>query len=83
MGEVFNLGGGSEISLIKAIQLAEKITGRKAQLKRFDRQKGDVRRTRARLDQARDKLGYAPKIGLEQGLTEEWDWIRATDIKPA
>jgi nucleoside-diphosphate-sugar epimerase len=83
MGEVLNLGGGSEISLIKAIQLAEKITGRKAQLKRFDRQKGDVRRTRARLVQARDKLGYAPKIGLEQGLTEEWDWIRATDIKPA
>ena len=35
------------------------------------------------VNQARDKLGYAPKIGLEQGLTEEWDWIRATDIKPA
>ena len=79
MGEVFNLGGGSEISLLKAIQLAERITGRKTQLKRFDRQKGDVRRTRARLDQARDKLGYAPKIDLEQGLTEEWNWIRATE----
>jgi nucleoside-diphosphate-sugar epimerase len=78
-GEIFNLGGGSEISLINAIHLAERITGRKAKLQRFDRQMGDVRRTRARLDQAHDKLGYVPKIDLEQGLTEEWNWIRTTD----
>ena len=78
-GEIFNLGGGSEISLKNAIHLAERITGRKAKLKRFDRQKGDVRRTRARLDHAHDKLGYAPKIDLERGLTEEWNWIRATE----
>jgi nucleoside-diphosphate-sugar epimerase len=38
-----------------------------------------VRRTRARLDQAHDKLGYVPKIDLEQGLIEEWNWIRATE----
>ena len=78
-GEVFNLGGGSQISVLKAIELAERITGRKARLKRFDRQKGDVRHTRALLDEARDKLGYAPKIGLKEGLTEEWNWIRATE----
>ena len=78
-GEIFNLGGGSEIRLINAIHLAERITGRKAKLQRFDRQMGDVRRTRARLDQAHDKLGYVPKIDLEQGLTEEWNWIRATE----
>ena len=78
-GEIFNLGGGSEISLINAIHLAERITGRKAKLQRFDRQMGDVRRTRARLDQAHDKLGYVPKIDLEQGLTEEWNWIRTTE----
>ena len=77
MGEVFNLGGGTQISLLDAIGLAETVTGRRAKLKRYDRQKGDVRHTRARLDQARDKLGYAPKIGLEQGLSEEWNWIRS------
>ena len=78
-GEVFNLGGGSQISVLKAIELAERITGRKARLKRFDRQKGDVRHTRALLDHARDKLGYVPKIGLEEGLAQEWNWIRATE----
>jgi len=74
-GEVFNLGGGSEISVLGAITIIERIAGRKAKLKRFDRQKGDVRHTRARLDEARRKLGYAPKFGLEAGLAAEWEWI--------
>lgn len=77
-GEVFNLGGGSEVSLLNAIALAERISGRKAKLKPCDRQKGDVRHTSARLDQAKMKLGYSPKIGLEQGLASQWDWICAT-----
>jgi nucleoside-diphosphate-sugar epimerase len=74
-GEVFNLGGGSEVSLLHAIATAERIAGRKTQLKRLDRQKGDVRHTSARLDQAKNSLGYSPKVGLEQGLAEEWQWI--------
>jgi nucleoside-diphosphate-sugar epimerase len=77
-GEVFNLGGGSEVSVLNAIALVEKISGRKANLKQFDRQKGDVRHTQARLERAKSKLGYAPRVGLEQGLTEQWDWICAT-----
>jgi nucleoside-diphosphate-sugar epimerase len=74
-GEVFNLGGGSEVSLNQAISIAETIAGRKAKLRHLDRQKGDVRHTSARLDEARSKLGYAPRVGLEQGLTEEWNWF--------
>ena len=74
-GEVFNLGGGSQVSLLHAIALAEKVAGRTAKLKRFDRQKGDVRHTSARLDLARSKLGYAPKVDLEAGLAAEWQWI--------
>jgi UDP-glucose 4-epimerase len=74
-GEVFNLGGGSQVSLNHAIELAQKIAGRKVRLRRFDRQKGDVRHTSARLDEAKNKLGYAPKVPLEQGLREEWQWL--------
>jgi nucleoside-diphosphate-sugar epimerase len=77
IGDVFNLGGGGEIALLKAIEMVEKISGRKAKLKRFDRQKGDVRRTRASLDLASKKLGYRPSILLEEGLTRQWEWISA------
>jgi len=76
-GEVFNLGGGSQVSLLSAIDLAETIAGNKAKLKRFDRQRGDVRHTRARLDLAREKLDYRPQVGLADGLRQQWQWIRS------
>ena len=74
-GEVFNLGGGSQVSLLSAIALAEQIAGRKANLQRFDRQRGDVRHTSARLDLARAKLDYHPRVNLADGLEREWQWI--------
>jgi UDP-glucose 4-epimerase len=74
-GEVYNLGGGSEVSVLDAIAIVETIAGRKAKLTRFDRQRGDVRHTRALLDQSRAKLNYSPKVGLRDGLTAEWEWI--------
>ena len=75
-GEVFNLGGGTETSLLGAITMIEKITGLKGKLKRFDRQKGDVRHTHASIEAAKAKLGYAPLVRLEEGLAREWDWIQ-------
>ena len=74
-GDVFNLGGGSEISLRRAMDMVEGIAGRKVQLRRMDRQRGDVRHTQARLEEARSKLGYAPRVGLEEGLARQWEWI--------
>ena len=76
-GDVFNLGGGGEITLLNAIKLVEKVSGRNAKLKRFDRQRGDVRRTRASLEQAKKKLGYKPLVSLEEGLSRQWEWIAA------
>jgi nucleoside-diphosphate-sugar epimerase len=76
-GEVFNLGGGAETSLLNAIALIERIAGRKARLRRFDRQKGDVRHTRASVEAAKAKLDYEPRVGLEMGLARQWDWIKS------
>lgn len=81
VGEVFNLGGGSEVSLLNAIALAEAIAGRKANLKRHDRQRGDVRHTSASIEAARRKLGYAPKVDLREGLTRQWEWVQTLGYK--
>jgi nucleoside-diphosphate-sugar epimerase len=78
-GEVFNLGGGTESSVVNAIHIVEKISGLKAKLKTFERQKGDVRHTRARLDSAAKKLRYSPKVSLEEGLRQQWHWIQTLD----
>jgi nucleoside-diphosphate-sugar epimerase len=74
-GDIFNLGGGSQTTLLSAIQLVEKISGRKAKLTKFERQRGDVRHTRASLEQAKEKLGYRPSVPLEEGLSRQWEWI--------
>ena len=80
-GEIFNLGGGSEVTLLKAIALVEKISGRQAKFKRYDRQKGDVRHTRGRLDQAIEKLHYSPRVDLAQGLEAQWNWCAQLPVE--
>ena len=37
---------------------------------------GDARDTWADLRRAQEYLGYAPRVGLRDGLAAEWDWIR-------
>jgi UDP-glucose 4-epimerase len=81
-GDIFNLGGGTEASLLKVISLAENIAGRRVTLERFDRQKGDVRHTKASTEQARALLGYNPQVDLQQGLALEWEWIKAVENQP-
>lgn len=74
-GMVFNIGGGSRISLNDAIKVLERITGRQSRTI-YDRpQKGDVRHTFADTSRARTILGFSPKIPLEEGLLKEVEWI--------
>jgi UDP-glucose 4-epimerase len=75
-GEVFNLGGGSRITMSDAIAILEKVSGRKAKLRKLERQKGDVRHTEAQIAKAKEKLGFAPRVTLAEGLAQEWEWIR-------
>jgi UDP-glucose 4-epimerase len=75
-GEVFNIGGGSQISLNKAIDFVEKIVGANLEVHREDAQKGDVRHTSADMTKARKMLGYEPKVPIEEGLRSEFEWIK-------
>jgi nucleoside-diphosphate-sugar epimerase len=38
-------------------------------------QKGDMRHTYADTSLARADLGFAPTVGLEAGLTAEYQWL--------
>ncbi|MBI5166367.1 MAG: NAD-dependent epimerase/dehydratase family protein, partial [candidate division NC10 bacterium] len=75
-GMVFNIGGGSRVSLKEAIKVLERITGRQSQII-YDRpQKGDVRHTFADTSRAQAILGFSPKIPLEEGLLKEVEWVK-------
>ncbi len=74
-GEVFNVGGGSRISVNRVLELMQAISGREARIRRIEDQKGDVRHTFADTSRAREVLGFRPSVSTEQGLRAEWEWI--------
>jgi len=75
-GEVFNIGGGSRITLNGVIEIIMEITGRELEVDYEGKQKGDVRHTMADMAKAKEKLGYKPKVLIQDGLKTEYDWIK-------
>ena len=74
--EVFNLGESQTVTLSRLIQLLEKALGQPAVLDRQPLQPGDVPITYADISKARAKLGYQPRVGIEQGIPLFVDWFR-------
>jgi UDP-glucose 4-epimerase len=77
VGEVFNIGGGSRVSLAKVIDTIEEISGEKIQRNYLEAALGDARHTGADVSRARDILGYQPQVSLAEGLGQEWEWIKS------
>ncbi|MBU1486783.1 GDP-mannose 4,6-dehydratase, partial [bacterium] len=75
-GEIFNIGGGSRISLKGAIKILEEGIGGKAKLRYVESQRGDMRDTLADISRAKNLLGYQPKVSLTEGLAEEIEWLK-------
>jgi UDP-glucose 4-epimerase len=75
-GAVYNVGGGSETTLLDVVSLMMQLAGREVPVLHRDSMAGDARRTAADLTLARQQLGYAPKVSLPDGLQAELDWLR-------
>ena len=75
-GRVFNVAGGSRVTLNHVIGTLEELVGRPALIDRRERQAGDQRHTWADTSAAREALGYVPQVGLHEGLATEVDWLR-------
>lgn len=73
-GAVYNVGGGSEVSMLQAIELLGAIAGRRLELVRSPRREGDARRTAADTTRIGDELGWSPTTAFEDGLAAQWLW---------
>lgn len=82
-GGVYNLGGGTRISMNDVIELLEKITGRKANVTREKKQDGDVMNTGADVSRAAADFHFKPAVTLEEGLKQEVEYIDALLAKEA
>jgi UDP-glucose 4-epimerase len=74
-GAVYNIGGGSRISIRDVLAIIEGLAGRPLIIHRGPAQKGDMRDTFADTSRARQELGFAPAYTVESGLRAESDWI--------
>jgi nucleoside-diphosphate-sugar epimerase len=76
-GETYNVGGALEASMNESIELLERISGRTLDVRRHESVPGDQKRTKADTTKIREKLGWAPKVALEEGLARQWSWASA------
>jgi UDP-glucuronate 4-epimerase len=76
-GEAYNIGGGSRVSLAATLELLAGIAGRPLDVRRHERESGDVQDTGADIARARDALGFEPATDLEAGLRAEFEWVGA------
>lgn len=75
VGQVLNVANGERITLNELLKTLQQITG-KSEVKAEYREArvGDVRHSLADITQARQLLGYEPRVGLEEGLRHTIDW---------
>lgn len=73
--EIFNLGNQQPKSVLELIQILENCLNTKAILNWCDGPAGDVPITYADISKSHAKLGFQPKISLEEGLKQFTHWF--------
>ena len=76
VGRVFNIGGGSRISVNAVLGILQELVG-PVNIRHEEDQKGDVRHTMSGTTSAREVLGYSPKVGIREGLALQVEWMRS------
>jgi UDP-glucose 4-epimerase len=74
-GSVYNIGGGSRVTLNHVLELIGRVTGKTVSIQREPEQKGDMRHTYADTSAARRDLGFNPQVTLESGLAQQYRWL--------
>jgi nucleoside-diphosphate-sugar epimerase len=73
---VFNIGGGSRISIRDILSKLERRLGGRLDVRHLDRAKGDVPDTWADTGRARAELDFNPLVTIDEGLDREIEWYR-------
>jgi nucleoside-diphosphate-sugar epimerase len=76
VGQVFNLGGGSRVTVNQVLAMLEEISGLKVRRKNLPATPGDPRHSGASINLARERLGWEPRVSLRDGLAKQWQWFQ-------
>ena len=81
-GGVYNIGGGSRVTVNHVLDLIARRTGRVLDVRRQGAQKGDMRDTSADITRARADLDFTPTQTLDAGLSAECEWMARLIDRP-
>jgi UDP-glucose 4-epimerase len=82
-GRAYNVGAGAPVSLNAALEQLAALAGRPLDVRRSERESGDVLHTAADTARARRDLGWRPQTSLADGLRAEFDWVAGRLSAPA
>ncbi|MEM4259844.1 MAG: GDP-mannose 4,6-dehydratase [Candidatus Woesearchaeota archaeon] len=74
--EIINIGNSNPIPLNGFISIIEKVTRKKAKIKRLPLQPGDVTKTYADITKAKTLLNWKPTTDIEKGLKETFKYLK-------
>ncbi|MBA3716323.1 MAG: SDR family oxidoreductase [Pyrinomonadaceae bacterium] len=75
VGQVFNIANGQRVTLNELLGTLKKIVGNTEAAAEYRAARvGDVKHSLANITQAREILGYEPRVELEEGLRATLDW---------
>lgn len=73
--EIFNLGNSDTVSLNEALDIVERVSGKKLVIEQHPPQPGDVEVTNADVSKARRLLDYDPHTSFEEGMRRFHAWF--------
>jgi dTDP-L-rhamnose 4-epimerase len=84
----FNIGTGRAISIREITRMLSTHLGKNIKPEIVGKyREGDIRHCVADISRARERLGYQPRVSLEQGIPELIEWVKQqqaeTDSKKA
>ena len=77
-GEVINLGNPEEHTVLEYAQLVRKLCGSASAIEFRPLPQDDPTKRCPDISKARAKLGWQPRVGLEEGLRVTIDWFKVT-----
>jgi UDP-glucuronate 4-epimerase len=72
---ILNFGAGRQVSILEFVEILERELSVSADIEWLPPQVGDVRRTWADIGAAREALGYAPRVPVEEGIARFVAWL--------
>jgi UDP-glucose 4-epimerase len=76
VGNVYNVGTGSSITVLDLVRHLNELLGTKIEPTHGPARAGDVRHSQADITRARQDLGYEPTVAFPEGLRRTLEWYQ-------